>query len=149
METLKATKIKWQGSILNRIDEHRCYKKENEPKVGMGATEYMWTDRHPYSVIQVDKKWKGKNFDIVVIQRDDAKRVDNNGMSESQTYEYTPNKDGKKIYLKGLEFMHPDGIPVKVYHEVRWNEQTNRWNKCLYGTKVGFGHRQHYHDFSF
>ena len=146
METLKATKTKWQGSILNRIDEHRCYKKENEPKVGMGATEYMWSDRHPYSVIQVDKKWKGKNFDIVVIQRDDAKRVDNNGMSESQTYEFTPNIEASVNYLRSYTY-EKDGKTWKYYSPVRWNSKTNRWNAG--GRAVTLGRRESYWDPSF
>ena len=146
METLKATKIKWQGSILNRLDEHRCYKKENEPKIGMGATEYMWTDRHPYSVIQVDKKWKGKNFDIVVIQRDDAKRIDNNGMSESQTYEFTPNIEADVSYLRSYTY-EKDGKTWKYYSPVRWNQKSNRWNKG--GRAVTLGRREKYWDPSF
>ena len=63
-------------------------------------------------------------------------------MSESQSYEYTPNKDGKKIYLKGLEYTE---INIPVTSEV-WNEKTNRWNN-VYMDKIGFGHREHYHDF--
>ena len=149
METLKPVKIKWQGSILNRIDEHRCYKKENQPVVGMGATEYMWSDRHAMTVIEVHNNWKGKGYDIIVCQRDNAKRTDNNVMSESQGYEYTRNPNGKKITLQGREYMHPNGVPVKVYSEVRWNEKTNRWNKCSYGSSIGFGHRSEYYDFTF
>ena len=49
----------------------KCYIENVEPKTKY--TEYMWTDRHPYSVCSVEKNWKGKNFDIVVIQRDHAK----------------------------------------------------------------------------
>ena len=45
--------------------------------------------------------------------------------------------------------MHPNGVPVKVYSEVRWNEETNRWNKCSYGSSIGFGHRSEYYDFTF
>ena len=149
METLQPKKIKWQGSIINRIDEHRCYTKEKQPVVGMGATEYMWSDRHAMTVTEVHKNWRGKDFDIVVVQQDHAKRKDNNGMSDCQSYEYTPNPDGKKITLKGKEYMHPDGIPVKVYHEVMWNEKTNRWNNSSYGSSIGFGHRDEHYDFTF
>ena len=70
-------------------------------------------------------------------------------MSDCQSYEYTPNPDGKKITLKGKEYMHPDGIPVKVYHEVMWNEKTNRWNNSSYGSSIGFGHRDEHYDFTF
>ena len=70
-------------------------------------------------------------------------------MSDSQGYEYTRNPNGKKITLQGREYMHPNGVPVKVYSEVRWNEKTNRWNKCSYGSSIGFGHRSEYYDFTF
>lgn len=42
---------KWFGSVTNRIEEDRMYCPEIE--VGTGMTEYSWSDRHPYEVVEV------------------------------------------------------------------------------------------------
>lgn len=77
------------GSVLNEILD-RC--EGQEPKVGMGATVLMWSDREPYTIIKVSKSKK-----TIWLQRDDAVRTDKKGMSEDQTYEYTPNPNGSII----------------------------------------------------
>jgi len=146
METLQPKKIKWQGSILNRIDEHRCYKKENQPVVGMGATEYMWSDRRPYTVCVVHNNWNKKGYEIIGVQEDDAKRIDKNGMSEDQQYEFTPNIENFVYYLKSEKIQTQNGIR-KIYQPVHWNPKTNRWNKG--GKDVTLGKRSYYYDYSF
>jgi hypothetical protein len=36
-----------------------------------------------------------------VVQEDDARRIDRNGLSEQQVYEYTPNPNGhRRIFRK-------------------------------------------------
>ena len=74
----------WYGSINNRIDER---VKSEEPKVGMGVTHYGWSDRYPYEITKVidDRHLE--------IRRLDYKRIDNNGMSECQEYEYFSNEN--------------------------------------------------------
>ena len=62
---------------------------EFHPEVGMGATLVIGSDRYPATVIQVTQNGKR-----VVIQEDDAVRTDKNGLSESQTYEFTANPNG-------------------------------------------------------
>ena len=41
----------WYGSVQNRLEENRMYCKEIT--VGTGVTEYSWSDRHPYEVVEV------------------------------------------------------------------------------------------------
>ena len=54
------------------------------PEVNKGATELHWSDRSAWEVISVaDDKMS------CVIERYSPKRIDKNGMSESQEYEYT------------------------------------------------------------
>lgn len=53
------------------------------PEVGKGATELMYSDRHAYEVLSVDEE----NLSCVV-DRYDPERIDNLGMSDSQTYKY-------------------------------------------------------------
>jgi hypothetical protein len=104
-----------------------------EPAVGMGATMTGYTDRHAGTVVS----WDGK---IVSVQHDDVRRTDGNGMSDAQSYEFTPNPNA----------------PVEHYRRDkadRWvrvvrNEETGRWNSKDYGGLI-LGFRDHYYDFSF
>lgn len=95
--------------------------KSPAPQVGMGATIFHYTDRSPATVTRVSKTGK-----IAWIRRDKYKRVDNNGMSEAQTYEYSPG-EGKEVR-------------VTLCADGQWRSK---------GEKVAFGHREKYHDFSF
>lgn len=100
------------------------------PEVGMGATVLMWSDRHPATIVAVVTFKGGARAGQVKeihVQQDDAKRVDNNGMSESQTYEFTPNKDA--------------GIQIfKVTKSGAFKGS---------GGQLRIGERDKYHDFSF
>lgn len=59
-------------------------------KVGDGATFSIGSDRYPYTVVEVVNDRK------VIVQRDDYRRTDKNGFSESQTNEYTPNLEARR-----------------------------------------------------
>lgn len=41
----------WYGSLNNRLEENRQFVDTIE--VGTGVTEYSWSDRHPYEVVEV------------------------------------------------------------------------------------------------
>lgn len=71
--------MEWYGSVQNRIDEG---KQSGEPFVGMGATEMCYSDREPYTVQKVVSPSR------VVVTPDKWTRVDSNGRSECQSYEY-------------------------------------------------------------
>ena len=82
---------KWSGSLVNRLQEGRQFNADIY--IGMGVTEYMYSDREAYEVIKIiDAKH-------VVVRRMDAERVDNNGMSECQKYAYKSNPNG---YIRNL-----------------------------------------------
>lgn len=121
------------GSIVNHIHS-RAVIGQPEPIVGMGATVMGWTDRYPATVIA----WDGK---IVTVQEDHAKRVDNNGMSEMQDYEYTRNDQGSVHMFK----REASGM----WCEVRRNHATGRMNKVQGGKGFRIGTRDKYHDYSF
>jgi len=74
------------GSITNRLEEG-CNKQDI--KVGDGATLMYWSDREPATIIEINKSGK-----TIKIQRDKATRVDDNGMSEVQEYEFERDHDG-------------------------------------------------------
>ena len=147
VRVISLSKKQTYGNLINRIQETACmFPVDYEVKVGLGGTEYMWSDRHAYSVCEVIKNWRGKGFDIIGVQRDNSKRTDKNGMSESQSYEFTPNKDAPVSYLKSETVETTNGTR-KLFQPVSWNEKTNRWNKG--GRAVTLGHREEYWDPSF
>lgn len=108
------------GNLNNRLMENIA---PAVPEVGMGATILSFSDRHAATVVEILTPKK------VVIQRDNAKRTDSNGMSESQDYEFTPDPNGAKIIIT----LRKNG---------RWLEQKG-------STVVNLGRRSAYHDFSF
>jgi hypothetical protein len=108
------------GSFQNTI----LGSSEPVPVVGMGATEYKWTDRCAYTIVRVSES--GKTF---WMQEDKAERVDANGMSEAQSYEFTPD-------------------PTAPLVEVRINKRLG-WKIVGGGGRVGIGHRSAYYDYSF
>lgn len=103
-------------------------EKQETPKVGDGATHWCWTDRTAATVVEVSTDGK-----TVVTQDDKATRTDPNGMSESQTYTYSPDPEGSKRTFT----LRKDG---------RYHEQGCAMGK---GQRVSFGVRRAYHDYSF
>ena len=71
------------GSLVNRMQENKRFCSKIE--VGTYATVYSYSDRHAYEVVEVVDQ------DHVFVRQLDAKRADDNGMSECQYYTYTSN----------------------------------------------------------
>lgn len=87
METKTQTlNIKNSGSFVNWM----MANNNTLPEVGKGATELMWSDREPYQVT-----WVSDDKTECIIQPINAKRIDKNGMSESQQYDYSEVLDCK------------------------------------------------------
>lgn len=97
-----------------------------EIKVGDGATKSVGSDRYPFTVVEVVSPKKIK------VQGDSFRRTDSNGLSESQTYEYTPNPDARIVVLT----LRKNG---------RWIEQ----GESLNGSRYYIGARNAYQDPSF
>jgi hypothetical protein len=120
------------GSLQNRLYEAMTVDAP-EPFVGQAATITSYTDRHAATV----KSWDGK---ILAVTHDQVKRVDDNGLSESQTYEYTTDFNGVECHYRRAK----DGRWERVF----FNNQTKRWKKTnSSGLILGF--REEYFDFSF
>lgn len=120
------------GSLVNHLYS-RMTDGQPQPEVGMGATLLGWTDRHAATVSSVFQVGKAL---FIGVKRDHAKRIDKNGFSESQEYEYTANTDAYE------EFFKFDG---KFWHSVRKNEETGRWKKTG-GGGIRIGKREAYWD---
>jgi hypothetical protein len=115
------------GGLMNRIGENTvgCI-----PEVGMGCTEYMFSDRHAYTVVEILSK-PGKPVTRIAVTRDNATRTDKLGMSDCQDYSYETNWDGRRSILR-------------LNKQGEWKEegQPN-------GSTYGMGRRSEYYDFSF
>jgi hypothetical protein len=112
------------GSLVNAIMANSAI----QPEVGMGATILSWTDRHAATIVEVSKSGKS-----IVVQEDHAKRTDDRGMSEWQTYEHTPNTDAPRVTYT----LRKNGSWVKQGDTLKG------------GRRVAIGVRNHYYDFSF
>lgn len=118
------------GSLINHIYSRHA---NPEPAVGMGATICMWSDRHAVTIVEVAKGY-------IVTQTDNVKRIDNNGMSESQSYEYTPNPEGSLQYWK---------LDKKGKYRVAYKNENGRLVFASHSSHLGIGYREEYYDFSF
>lgn len=121
------------GSVMNHLYS-RMTIGEPAVYVGMGVTFLSWTDRSPGTIVEVNTK---KNY-IVCIE-DDCKRIDKNGMSECQEYEYTTNPDGHERYFR----KDKNG----QWRGMRFNENGRLVYSGVGGLRVG--EREKYYDFSF
>lgn len=122
------------ASLVNHMYS-RMVVGEPAPYVGMPATLLSWTDRNPATVIEVNMTKR-----YIVVQDDNYQRIDTNGLSESQEYEYTPNHDAPtRIFRK-------DKKGQWVQHFL--NPKTNRLVQSR-GCGLRLGKREKYHDFSF
>lgn len=84
------------GSMTNYLSDRPA---GFEPEVGMGATILMWSDRRPATIVEVIRFKTGAQagqVKAVVIQEDDATRIDSNGMSDAQSYTYEPQPAAAK-----------------------------------------------------
>lgn len=116
----------WYGSINNRIDER---VRGEEPQVGMGVTHYGWSDRDPYEIIEV------KDARHITVRSLGWKRIDDNGMSECQEYEF---------------YSDPNGRVERLYknNKGRWVKRVGRNGVDNYGG-WRIGRAEKYYDFSF
>lgn len=115
------------GSLVNRIQEST---QAPTPEVGMGATVLGYSDRYAGTIVRVDPK-NGAFW----VRQDNAKRVDGNGMSESQTYEYSPNPEGREFLFKRV-------TRGKLKGQYREDGRSQ-------GNGVLIGQRRQYYDFTF
>lgn len=105
------------GSLVNSLSE----ASDKEWAVGDGATILMFSDRHAATVVEAGPK-------RIVIQRDIAKRTDDNGMSESQTYEFTPDPTAPKIAYT----LRKNGRWVREGDPLRGGETLGRGRSSYY-----------------
>jgi len=124
-----------RGSLINHLAANNKHEFK-VPQVGDGVTFYSWTDRHAGTVVAtyIDKHC------IIEIKHDKATRTDKNGMSESQTYTYETNFEGRSCFYK-WDVKKSQWVGVEKNEKGRWI--LNR------AQTISIGSRMAYHDFSF
>ena len=117
------------GSLVNHVWSRVRPETPEGVFVGMGATFLSWTDRHAATVHAVWTEGKSNPRTFISVREDNWKRTDSNGISESQSYDFTPDPDGRE------EVYRWDG---ERWEGVRRNPESGRWNKCRnYGLLLG------------
>ena len=100
------------------------------PVVGMGASKRVGSDSHAGTIVAI-KTNKRKEVVGFTFQKDTATRTDNNGQSDSQTYDYAPNPEGEKEEVT-----------------LRKNGRWVRVGDTQSGTGYVVGHRREFYDYS-
>ena len=130
--------MKLYGSIENRVEEQIT---SAAPIVGMGVTEYRWSDKYPYEVVYVFSPRK------ILVRAMTAYRIDGGGITEHQKYRYEHQEPECHMTV------FPDGTMIKGYN----NEKFLRLNKDGLWKEIGkpngntfrVGHAEAYIDPSF
>lgn len=115
------------GGVINRLGENGT--AGSVPNVGDGATIFHYSDRSAATVSRVVTSRRG--VVTVFVKGDTAKRTDTNGMSESQSYEFTSNPDAAE-----------EAVKLRTHHGRKvWRTKS--------GEGIAFGYRSAYHDYTF
>ena len=127
--------MKWYGSVTNRIEERMEGAK---PEVGMGVTEYFWSDREAYEIIEVidEKHFKMRKYDV--------KNV-GSGYGDN-SWELISNPDG---YVYEMVFRY--GKWYEKYQKIYYDENGNK-HPDGYGFRkknIRIGVADYYYDFEF
>lgn len=104
-------------------------------KIGMGATIHIGSDATAGTVIAIH----GAN--IVEIQEDETTRVDQNGMSDAQSYQYRADPEGRIWTFK----LSDDRAQAYEVMETA----PGRYRKTGHSARLGLGHRRAFYDYSF
>lgn len=139
--------MKLFGSVGNRLLEGKTMEG-TKIEIGVGVTEMCYTDRHPYTIVRIinDKK--------IVIRQDNAVRIDNNGMSESQTYQYTTQEkknytDSDKARLNEKQLKKIKRYDLGSNEKLLHKTPKNGWKEVNNVNGFTIGTREEYYDFSF
>lgn len=126
------------GSLINHLHSRQVIGQPM-PKVGMGATVLMWTDRCAATIVEVVSKADG-SVDRIAITDDSNTVTKGSGHDGSAEYAFTSNMDGHRTWYR----TGADGL----WQQTRHNPVTNRWTKAG-GAGLRIGARDQYRDPSF
>lgn len=146
---------RWYGSVQNRLEENHQFC--DEIRVGTGMTEYSYSDRHPYEVIEVidqkhvmvrglDHKPIGEAYSndwLLVSNLDNPVLL----MTKRGKYWYNTVKVTSDILKDDMDwetslFLIHNGISED---ELRKKGKVTRYHRM----NVSFGKAEYYYDYSF
>lgn len=106
---------------------------DDELNIGDGVTLNYYSDEKPATVVEIDSKGKW-----IKVQMDIAKRIDKNGMSDCQEYEYFRDENGY----------------IRTFYKTRIKDytvftDTGRSTYDSYGIYLSLKVRRKYFDYTF
>lgn len=147
--------MKVYGNVTNRLEENRMYCDEIE--VGTGVTEYYWSDRHAYEVIEV------RDQRHVTVREYDHVHVGDGQMDNNWALVSNPDNPIKQLEQRGqywywtTTITEEDIRDIDTETEIRLavagfdiqkirekGKQTKRWR-----ANVSFGVANYYYDYEF
>lgn len=154
--------MKLYGSLNNRFEENKQFCKEIE--VGTGVTEYLWSDRHAYEVIEVedqkhitireyDHKLKGgaysNDWELISNEKNPALKLVKRG-----NYWYnvvTATIEDLKRYEKAYENRNDIDIQIWWAHNEFDKEKVLKYGKQnrYHRMNVSIGVADYYYDYEF
>lgn len=145
---------KWYGSLENRLEENQ--KEIPTIEVGMGVTEYLWSDRHAYEVTRV------VNQKDVFIREYDVKHNGSYGNDDWELISNPERKEQEIVYRYGNWYKkititkeliekrkQEDGFYLDTFGV--YDEVMEKGFKVVYSktNKLRFGVADYYYDWSF
>ena len=87
---LTSINVRGYGSLTNAIGNQT---RSLKPEIGMGVTELMYSDRHPFTIVAIlsDKR--------IQVKGDIATRIDKHGCCDCQEYKYETDENSPAITL--------------------------------------------------
>lgn len=92
----------------------------DKPSVERGCTFLYWTDRHAYFINRIEGK-------SVFVERANAKRTDEYGMSDCQSYRYERYPNAEEIEIRWMwgawrqKYEGHDGKPQWAKRNIGWH----------------------------
>ena len=130
MQTQENTKtLDQQFTEQSGIDVSQKKRGINlDPVIGMGVTRSIGSDSYPYTIIDI-LNVKGK----IILKIE----------SDHNEYEHNAPYKAREKEAKYLEQYRNHGLDGRIeYKDIKWNEETKRWNKgcSFYYASIGQRH---------
>ena len=145
----------WYGSVHNRLEENKQFC--DKIKIGTGVTEYLYSDRHPYEVIDVvdqkhvyirelDHKLIGEpysnDWELISNENNTVYYLTKRGKYWYKTITVTDDILEPEISVETMLFLAHNGINED---DLRNRKKITRYHRI----NVSFGHAEYYYDYSF
>ena len=145
----------WYGNLNNRLEENKMFCEEIT--VGTGVTEYMYSDRRPYEVIEV----KGQKH--VIVRKLDHKHIGDGSMDNNWELVSNENNPTYKLTKRGKywywtvevtsDLLEKDDINTKlflIHNDIDPDKLKEKGNITKYHrANVSFGIADYYYDYEY